>query len=192
MIAAVPETPEDFYARAKEGLRVPPLDEWGVWPFEGDVRPADLRPPLSAEPPLRGEGGVECQLCNAPDEDYVWTGERWRIRMLGPTGLPIVALLEPREHFAVLGDLPPDLAAELGPQLARLDRAIRSLGEIGNVFIGRYGDGSEHLHWWLHARPARFEQLRTNLVLLWDDVLPPVPEEIWQADVEALRTALAD
>jgi hypothetical protein len=53
-------------------------------------------------------------------------------------------------------------------------------------------DGSEHLHWWLVARPARFEQLRTNLVLVWDDVLPPVPQEIWHADVDRLRAALAD
>jgi hypothetical protein len=80
----------------------------------------------------------------------------------------------------------------LGQQIARVDRAIRSLGEIGNVHICRYGDGSEHLHWWFMARPARFEQLRSNLVAIWDDVLPPVPEEVWRADVEVFRAALAE
>jgi hypothetical protein len=187
----VPETPEELHARVAGSLRAPPVEEWGVWPFEGVPRPTELRPPLTAEPPLIGEGGVDCWRCEAGDEAYIWVDDHWRIRVVGPTGLPMVAMLETRDHYATLGDLPPELAAGLGPQLARLDRAIRGLGEIGNVFIGRYGDGSEHLHWWLHARPARFEQVRTNLALVWDDVLPPVPEEIWREDVDALRRALA-
>ena len=187
----MPETPEELYARAAGALSVPPVETWESWPFEGEIRPRALRPPLTAEPPLVGEGGVDCWRCEAGDEDYIWVGDDWRIRVLGPTGMPIVAMLETRGHFASIGDLPAELLAELGPQLARVDRAIRGLGEVGNVFIGRYGDGSEHLHWWFQARPARFEQLRTSLVLVWDDVLPPVPEEIWREDVEALRRALS-
>jgi hypothetical protein len=106
--------------------------------------------------------------------------------------MPVVALLEPREHHATVAELPRQLAAELGPQLARIDRAIRSLDNVGNVHVCRYGDGSEHLHWWFFARPPRFEQLRMSLIAIWDDVLPPVPEEVWRADVEALRAALRD
>jgi hypothetical protein len=104
--------------------------------------------------------------------------------------LPLIAMLETRDHYATVADLPTELAAELGVQLARVDRALRSLDEIGNVHIGRYGDGSEHLHWWFFVRPARFAQLRTSLITVWDDVLPPIPLEIWQEDVEALRRAL--
>lgn len=186
----MPETPEQLHERVKDDLRTPPVEEWEAWPFEGVPPPQPLRPPLDAEPPLYGEGGVDCWRCNAPDDDYIWTSERWRIRVLRPTGMPLVAMLEPREHYALLSDLPEELAAELGRQLARLDDAIRGLGEIGNVLVCRFGDGSEHLHWWLIARPARFQQLRTSLVMLWDDLLPPVPEEIWRADVDALRAAL--
>ena len=188
----MPETPEQLWERAKEALRMPPVEEWDAWPFDGELRPRELRPPLDREPALIGEGGVGCWRCEAPDDDYVWAGEHWRVRALGPSGMPMIAMLEPRDHYAMLGDLPPEMAAELGPQLARVDRAVRGLGEIGNVLICRFGDGSEHLHWWLIARPARFEQLRTSLVSIWDDVLPPVPEEIWQADVDALRAALGD
>ena len=104
--------------------------------------------------------------------------------------IPLVAMLEPRDHYGTVADLSPELAAELGPQLARVDRALRSLDQVGNVHIGRYGDGSEHLHWWFFVRPARFTQLRTSLITIWDDVLPPIPLEIWQEDVEALRRAL--
>ncbi|HKP17601.1 MAG TPA: hypothetical protein VJT84_03915 [Gaiellaceae bacterium] len=188
----MPETPEELHARAAGALRVPPVETWEAWPFRGPPEPRDLQPPLEHEPPLLGEGGVDCWRCQAPDDAYIWTNDRWRVRALGPSGLPMVAMLETREHYAGLPDLPAELAEDLGPQLARVERAVRSLGEIGNVHVCRYGDGSEHLHWWLMARPARFEQLRTSLVAVWDDVLPPVPEEIWRADVERLSATLAD
>ena len=61
--------------------------------------------------------------------------------------------------------------------IARVERAVRSVGEIGRVHVCRWGDGSEHLHWWFLARPARLPQLKTNLVAIWDDVLPPLPED---------------
>jgi diadenosine tetraphosphate (Ap4A) HIT family hydrolase len=186
----VPETPEQLYERVAGSLQTPPVESWEAWPFEGSVRPRRLEPPLEHEPPLVGEGGVDCWRCSAGDDEYIWTGHRWRVRALAPTGLPLVAMLETRDHFAAVADLPTELAAELGVQLARVDRALRALGEIGNVHIGRYGDGSEHLHWWFMVRPARFAQLRTSLITVWDDVLPPIPVEIWQEDVEALRRAL--
>jgi len=34
-----------------------------------------------------------------------------------------------------------------------------SIGDIGRVHVCRWGDGSEHLHWWFMARPARIPQL---------------------------------
>ena len=96
---------------------------------------------------------------------------------VGPTGLPFVAMLEPRAHFAEPGDLPDVLAAELGVLLARIERAIRSIGEIGRVHVCRWGDGGEHLHWWFMARPARTPQLIGSFAAIWDDILPPVPED---------------
>jgi hypothetical protein len=186
----VPETPEQLHARAAGALRIPPVETWESWPFRGPVEPRELRPPLDREPPLVGEGGVDCWRCVAKDDDYLWTDEHWRVRALEPTGLPMVAMLETRGHYGTVAELPEDLAGELGRRLAHVDRAVRSLGEIGNVHICRYGDGSEHLHWWFMARPPRFEQLRMNMIAIWDDVLPPVPDEIWRADVESLRRAL--
>jgi diadenosine tetraphosphate (Ap4A) HIT family hydrolase len=105
---------------------------------------------------------------------------------------PVVLLLEPREHFADPGDLQDDLAAELGVLQARIERAIRSLGDIGRVHVCRWGDGSEHLHWWFMARPARMPQLSSNFAAIWDDILPPVPEDIAQADVAAVVAALEE
>jgi diadenosine tetraphosphate (Ap4A) HIT family hydrolase len=120
------------------------------------MRPRRLQPPVAEETPRHGHGGVECVRCVRSDDEYLWMSQRWRLWALdSPTGLPVVVLLEPREHFAEPGDLPDELAAELGVLLARIERAIRAAGEIGRVHVCRWGDGSEHLHWWFMARPAR-------------------------------------
>jgi diadenosine tetraphosphate (Ap4A) HIT family hydrolase len=187
----VPETPEELYARAANALRMPPVHEWETFPFEGELRPRALQPPEQRERPRLGAGGLDCRRCEAPDDNYFWTNERWRLWSFDePTGLPLVVLLEPREHFAEPGDLPEERAAELGVLLGRIERAIRGLGEIGRVHICRWGDGGEHLHWWFMARPARFPQLIGSFAAIWDDILPPVPEEGWRADLRKLAAAL--
>ena len=171
---------------------MPPVEEWETFPFEGELRPRRLEPPVERERPRAGEGGVDCQRCNADDDAYLWTGERWRVWAFDePTGLPVIVLLEPREHVAEPGDLPDELAAELGALLARVERAIRSIGEIGRVHVCRWGDGSEHLHWWFMARPARVPQLLGSFAAIWDDVLPPMPEDVWRANLAAVAEALA-
>jgi diadenosine tetraphosphate (Ap4A) HIT family hydrolase len=189
----MPETPEELYERVKNGLRMPPVEEWETFPFDGEMTPRALLPPVEKEQPRFGEGGVDCRRCQASDDDYIWTSERWRLHALDePTGLPVAVLLEPREHFAEPGDLPDELAAELGVLLARIERAIRSIGEIGRVHVCRWGDGGEHLHWWLMARPARIPQLIGSFAAIWDDILPPLPEEIWRANLDAVVAALEE
>jgi diadenosine tetraphosphate (Ap4A) HIT family hydrolase len=187
----VPETPEELYRRAAGALRMPPLEEWETFPFEGEMRLRPLLPAEAVERPRHGEGGVDCGRCAASDDEYLWTNENWRLWAFDrPTGLPLVVLLESRAHYSEPGDLPDELAAELGVLLARIEREIRALGNIGRVHVCRWGDGGEHLHWWFLARPARTPQLIGSFAAIWDDILPPVPEEIWHADLEALTTAL--
>ena len=183
----MPETPEQLYERVAHALRMPPVEDWDTFPFDGDMRPRMLQPPVTGEESRAGEGGVDCHTCAAPDSSFLWTDERWRIRSTPrPSGLPIVLFLEPREHFAEPGDLPDALAAEFGVLAGRLERAIRSLAEIGRVHVCRWGDGSEHLHWWFMARPARIPQLLGSFAAVWDDILPPTPEEVWRADLDEI------
>lgn len=187
----MPETPEELYARAKDALRMPPVHEWETFPFEGEIRPRELLPPVEAEKPRVGAGGVDCWACTTPDEEFLWTNERWRLGGLDdPPALPMVLLLFPRAHYAEPGDLSDELAAELGMLLSRFERAVRSIGEIGRVHVCRWGDGSEHLHWWFLARPARIPQLNGSFAAIWDDVLPPLPEEIWRENLAAVKAAL--
>jgi diadenosine tetraphosphate (Ap4A) HIT family hydrolase len=180
----VPESPEQLYQRAAGSLTMPPVDEWDTFPFEGEMRPRPLQAPVSTEPVREGAGGIDCSSCTASDDKYLWTNENWRLLSLEePSGLPVVVLLESRHHYAEPGDLPDALAADLGVLLARVERAVRSIGEIGRVHVCRWGDGSEHLHWWFIARPARMPQLRGSFAAIWDDVLPPTPPSVWEANL---------
>jgi diadenosine tetraphosphate (Ap4A) HIT family hydrolase len=187
----MPESPEELYARVKDALQMPPVEEWETFPFDGDMRPRPLQPPDAEERPRHGEGGVDCCRCAASDDDYLWTNENWRLWAFDkPTGLPVVVLLESRGHYSEPGDLPDDLAAEIGVLLCRIEREIRALGNIGRVHVCRWGDGGEHLHWWFIARPARIPQLIGSFAAIWDDILPPIPEDVWRADLERLAAAL--
>jgi hypothetical protein len=40
------------------------------------------------------------------------------------------------------------------------------------------------------GRPARMEQLRSSFAEIWDDVLPPIPEDLWRANLDLVVTAL--
>jgi diadenosine tetraphosphate (Ap4A) HIT family hydrolase len=145
------------------------------------MRPRALRPPLEHEVPRGGTDGVDCRPCAAPDSDYLWATSGWRLKPPHDrSGLPVVLILEPREHFGEPGDLPDELAAELGVMLGRIERAIRVAEGVGRVHVCRWGDGSEHLHWWFMARPARIPQLIGSFAAIWDDVLPPTPEAVWR------------
>src|SRR3954464_11359891 len=185
----MPETPDQLHARAAGALRTPPVDRWDSWPFEGGVRPRALRPP-EPEPRITGQDGVDCPACTKPDTAYLWTNERWRLTALDPGGLPVIVLLEPREHFAGPADLPEDWARDQGSMLGRVERAVLSVGHIARVHIGRWGEGAEHLHWWFIARPAGFAQLRSSFAEIWDEVLPPTPRDVWEDNLARVVAAL--
>lgn len=174
---------------------IPPLPDftrWPSFPFEGDMRVKPLAAPVAVEPPRSGEDAADCVACNTPDEAYIWISERWRVRAMDrPTGLPMVLILECRSHLDI-GDLPNLLAAELGVMTVRLERAIRSLDGVARVHVNRWGDGSAHLHMWFLARPEGRLQLRGTFLTLWDDILPPIPEQQWRENLALVAAWLAD
>lgn len=171
---------------------LPDFTRWPSFPFEGTLRVKPLQDPVAAEPPRQGENGDDCVACAAPDEAYIWVGERWRVRTMDrPSGLPAVLILETRSHLD-LGDLPNLLAAELGVMTVRLERAIRSLDGVARVHVNRWGDGSAHLHLWFLARPYGQLQLRGTFLSLWDDILPPISESQWRENLALVAAWLAE
>jgi diadenosine tetraphosphate (Ap4A) HIT family hydrolase len=193
----VGESADDLYARALtaadgEGrLPMPPVSDWETFPFDGEIRVRPLLPPAD-EPPRLGEDPADCWRCRLGDEDAIWGDEHWLLTPLAkPSGLPVIVILMPREHCD-LGDMPPHLASELGPLMVRVERAVDAVGDIGRVHVGRWGDGSAHLHFWFIARPARMPQLRTSFAAIWDDILPPLPDDLWRRNLAVVARSLAD
>ena len=187
------ETPEQFYERVSGSIRRPDIEEWDTFPLEGDIRPRTLERPSSADVSRAGQGGIDCEGCTAPDEKFLWTDANWRVRPTAePSGLPLVLFLEPRLHVGEPGELPDDLAAEFGVMISRIDRAISSIDGIERVHICRWGEGSEHLHWWFLARPSRMLQLASSFAEIWDDMLPPTPEVIWDSNLAHVKAALVE
>jgi len=192
----MPLSPEEFYAHATRDadpaghLPLPSMTGWDTFSFDRDgLRTVPLARPVTIEPLRHGEGGRECPAC-APIRPTVWSDPHWRLSALGPSGAPLVLLLESRDHVD-LPDLPDDLAAELGRLTVHTARAIESLPHIARAHVSRWGDGSAHLHVFFFARPRGFSQLRGTCLAVWDDLLPPVPRSQRDADAAAVAQALA-
>ena len=74
--------------------------------------------------------------------------------------------------------------------LVRVERAVRRVEHVGRVHVCRRGDGSAHLHYWFMARPARMPQLLGSFAAVWDDILPPIPEDVWRENLLIVAAAL--
>lgn len=174
-----------------ESLPVDPVLDSELFPFSGEFRTKPLESPLKPEPERAGAGGRDCFACIDREAGVIWRNARWHVRSgPDPGGLPIVAVLMPNAHHD-LEDLPPDLAAELGPMIQRVARAIGTLPAVGRVHVNRWGDGSEHFHVWFLPRPRGMWQMRGAMLAVWDDLLPKVPSGEWEANRLAVAAALA-
>ena len=185
----MPETPEELYERARGNLRMPPVDEWQTFPFEGDIRVRDLVPPIDAEAPRFGEEG-ECFRCVTTD-DLIWSNENWTVAApRQPSGLPVVVFLNSRAHID-FEDVDDELAADMGRTLVRVHHAVARVPHVARVHVCRWGDGSFHLHWWVMGRPERLPQVRGTFAAIWDDILPPTPEDIWRENLAFVARELS-
>ena len=172
-------------------LPAPSAEKLGdIFPFESPIGVVPFEEPTLPEPPRRGEGGVPCGQYATSDDAYLWTSPTWRLRAPDrPDGVHTL-WLEPREHVDQ-ADLTPELAAELGVLLVRVERAIHAaIDGVGRVHLNRWSDGGAHLHWWIIVRPAGLLQLRGSDLPLWLDVLPPLPDDVWRADLERIAAEL--
>lgn len=177
----MPETSAQWFERvareiAEGGMRQPAWPEWDTWPLEGDVTPRPLLAPID-EGVREGVGGTDCGICERladQDSDYVFWRDDTAVlaRISGGTwSLPFGAFLMPRRH-ADLGDLSPGEAARFGELQVHIERAVTSVLDVPRVQMIRWGDGAEHLHWWLMARPTGMQQMKGMFVHLWEGLLP--------------------
>ncbi len=136
-------------------------------------------PRVIPEPPRRGEpGGKPCGICSSEAATAaVWSDEHWTLHPPVSGSLPGAVWLASRVHVDSFADLPPAEAASFGPIVARIERAILSLGGIGRVHLYRWGDGGAHFHVWFIPRPLGMLEASGMMLPLWEDVLPNVTDE---------------
>jgi len=193
----VPDSAQEWYERVSaEAHRPAGWPASPSYPLDASGAPRPLSAP-SAEPAREGEGGDGCPICaqsqGADPSGYLC----WRddLAMLGvpfqPTALPLVTYLMPRRH-ADLGDLTPDEAARCGQLLTHLERAARDVLDVPRVQVARYGEGVEHLHWWVLGRPAGVPELSGPHLFLWDQVLPVRDPAARRADLDRLAARLVE
>ena len=197
----MPQSAQEWYDAMRsridaQGYRSVKWSEWSTWPFrEGPGEPHDLAP-LGAERRRHGADGVDCFMCAAvatDDADYVvWRDE---VAMIGQPhddiAIPFAAFLMPQRH-ADLSDLEPHEAARMGELMVLLERAVTDVLDVPRVQIMRWGDGQEHLHWWVMGRPTGADQLRGSFLASWDEILPPRPRSETRADLDAVARRLVE
>ncbi len=171
---------------------LPGFVSWPIFPFEGDLRVRERVPARSDEAPRDGEpGGRPCAACAAPDSDYLWVDEHWRVMPpTRPSGAPVQVFLETRAHVDLDG-LDDELAGELGRMMVRIDRAIQAVGGIGRVHVNRWGDAGSHFHLWCYGRPLGDQQMLGFCAPLWAMTLPPTPAEEWDRNLAVVAAELA-
>ncbi len=138
------------------------------------------------EPPRPGDPeGPPCRICtdhNTQDDHVIWRDEHWVLRVAAATSLPGAVWLSTWEHYDSFQDLPDQRAREYGPLIGRIERAILSRGDVGRVHVYRWGDGVAHFHIWLVPRPLGMLEASREMLMLWEDILPPATtDEIAEA-----------
>lgn len=198
-----PESPEQFHARVmaatdddgRLSVAVSQMPGWDIYPYELDsLRLKPVRPLADEEPARRGETFAECwcsQVPPPPDDGAtrIWTNPRWHLDLRADSGLPVTATLMPFEHHD-LGNLPADLAAEMGQLIVTIADAVEHVPSVGRVQLAKYGDGGAHLHLFFFGRPARMLQLRGSPLLDWEENLPRVPLAMLQANAAVIAERL--
>ena len=196
----MPESAEEIYARVVaavgEGgrLPVPPTGDWDIFPWEvvdGAIAPKVLKAP-APEQPRHGESAEKpCGPCAGFGDRLIWENDRWVVtRMEEPSGLPLALFLMPREHLDFT-DLDDEMAAECGRLTVWLTRIMTHLPNIGRVHVNKWGDGGAHCHLWFLARPKGLPQVLGSYAVEWDEILPPGPREVWEADLATVARKLA-
>jgi hypothetical protein len=195
MTTSDPRGLSSYHARLPYGERVSaePLVGGPFFPFEGELSVVPLDEPIVPEPPRNGEpGGSDCFRCANPDAYVIWRDEQWELRTgFEPIGLPMMAGLAPVEHVT-LHTMPYDLTATLGPVIRRTALAIGRVDGVARTHINRWGDGSEHFHLWFLARPLGMMQLRGAMIAAWNDMLPPIPDGEFAANMRTVAAAMAE
>jgi diadenosine tetraphosphate (Ap4A) HIT family hydrolase len=158
------------------------------------VEPLVVREPAPRqipEPPRRGEpGGEPCGICTGRATPAVWSDDDWTLHPPAGGSLPGAVWIASRQHFDSFADMPDDVASTFAGVVARAERAILALGDVGRVHLYRWGDGGAHFHVWLIPRPLGMVEAAGMMLPVWEDVLPNVSDEALAAAAQRVADAM--
>jgi len=148
-------------------------------PYAEPLVPREPAPREVPEPPRRGEpGGPPCGICTGVTTTALWSDEHCTLHAPVGGSLPGAVWIGSREHFDSFADMPEEAAASFASVVARAERAILALGEVGRVHLYRWGDGGAHFHVWLIPRPLGMLEAAGMMLPIWEDVLPNVTDDV--------------
>jgi diadenosine tetraphosphate (Ap4A) HIT family hydrolase len=160
-------------------------------PYQEPLLPRAPADRVTPEPPRRGEpGGEPCGICGGVVTDALWHDDLWTLHAPVNCSLPGTVWLASRDHFDSFADMPATNAADFGRVAGRVERAIRSLGDVGRVHLYRWGDGGAHFHVWFLPRPLGMIEAAGMYLPIWEDVLPAVPDEEIAAVAKQVAAAM--
>jgi len=160
------------------------------FPYLDPLVPCEPGERVVPEPPRRGEpGGPPCAICAGETTSALWSDDNSTLHAPVGCSLPGSVWLASRVHADSFSDLPDAVASDFGRVVARAERAILSLGDVGRVHLYRWGDGGAHFHVWLIPRPLGMLDASGMMLPLWEDVLPNVSDE--ELAAAAARVAAA-
>jgi diadenosine tetraphosphate (Ap4A) HIT family hydrolase len=160
-------------------------------PYEGPLVPKEPGPRVIPEPPRRGEpGGDPCGICTGATTSQVWSDDNWTLHPPVGGSLPGAVWLASREHVDSFKDLPDTVASTFASVVAKVERAMLSLGGVGRVHLYRWGDGGSHFHVWLLPRPLGMLEANGMMLPIWEDALPNVADEELRAAAQRIAAAM--
>jgi diadenosine tetraphosphate (Ap4A) HIT family hydrolase len=160
-------------------------------PYLEPLVPREPEARVIPEPPRRGEpGGPPCAICGDATTPPLWSDEHWTLHAPVGGSLAGAVWLASRVHVDSFSDLPAPAAAEFANVVARAERAILSLGDVGRVHLYRWGDGGAHFHVWLIPRPLGMLEASGMMLPLWEDALPNLPDEELLAAAKRVAAAM--
>lgn len=138
-------------------------------------------------------GCFSCDVDRRPDSsprERVWVSTHWRVAHAFNSALPGWLVMLPRRHVTAIAELGPAEAAELGPLLADLSRALGVVTGCVKTYVLALAEaeGFSHVHFHVVPRAAEMpDDIRGPRV--FSLLGGPVGE--WVADDEQDRLALA-
>jgi diadenosine tetraphosphate (Ap4A) HIT family hydrolase len=107
----------------------------------------------------------DCYTCSRytdpeslPPRERIVASDLWRVVHSFNTSLPGWLVLIPNRHVEAIDELTEDEAAELGPLLWSLSRALRSVVGCGKTYVAQFAEaeGFKHVHFHIVPRMSWF------------------------------------